>query len=165
MSGLSPNITKNCKNFLTDFQDNLNKKLNFKIADLSERENHFIQDTGFFPGMLGRFRSCLNTTDMTYWIGTTFINDTRIPIPSGVCAPSECNGNDLNELFSKSGVNVMPEGSYFQYQDYRELTEIYAKSIEPGFGFWAFWVILIVFSIFGIVFTIMNQIRKHNEER
>ena len=85
---------------------NLSKKLKFQIQELGERESQFLSTTGLFPNFFGKYRSCGATTDMKYYLTSwTTSNGPGIVHPvggSGICAPSEFSGTDIEQFFTSS---------------------------------------------------------------
>jgi hypothetical protein len=147
-------------------KDNLQKKLEFQIPELGERESQFLSTTGFFPNFFGKYRSCTAAADMTYyltkwtiWLGPG--KDMTIG-GSGICAPSECSGTDIVQFFTNSTFpRILPLN--MTASDMKAKVKVYEQQVTPGWGFWTFFAGFGFFTVIAIAFTLINCVDKQKK--
>jgi hypothetical protein len=145
---------------------NLQKKLEFQIPELGERESQFLATTGFFPNFFGKYRSCSATADMSYYLtkwtiylgpGTDYTVGN-----SGICAPSECSSTDIEQFFINSTFpHIVPLN--MTTSDMKAKVKVYEQQVRPGWGFRAFFAGFGFFTVVAIAFTIINCVDKQKK--
>ena len=110
-----------CKTYVTNLSQNLEDKLE-NYQNLPENDSGFLLKTGLIPGKLGMYESCINQPGMKYYFQKTQIKKTNLF--SGVCAPQECDSNDLQVLLVNSTIGqIFPQGSTVNFTEFGQAKE------------------------------------------
>jgi hypothetical protein len=147
-------------------KDNLQKKLEFQIPELGERESQFLSTTGFFPNFFGKYRSCGATADMNYiltkWTIYTGPGHDYTVGGSGICAPSECSSTDIVQFFTNSTFpHILPLN--MTGSEMKANLKVYEQQVKPGWGFWTFFAGFGFFTVVAIAFTLINCVDKQKK--
>jgi hypothetical protein len=81
---------------------------------------------------------------------------------SGICAPSECSGTDIEQFFTNMTFpGIVPLN--MTAWNMKEKIKVYEQQVKPGWGFWAFFAGFGFFTIVAIAFTLINCVDKQKK--